>query len=492
MKNLLTILIFLTALVKGFTQDPYLVFDNPSYNDKFSCFFNFGDKAIISYNSQYHDYSGNNHISFCNQFVISEDGFVSDNVLIDSINYSGFGTIISSYVNANTSIYQFGSLLGNSATDYRFLIRETTMNLNLIKDTIINLNNSIISVTDAIADSNTFLVSGSSYDGNNSYGFVFRIDSTLNIVDSVYFPVWMAYYLDFGFIKLNNSSPQLKITHGEGGYDIVISLNEYPLSIADTLYSAINGPYEFFSNSFPIYINDSIYITPISELTGGGTDSIYSTVGWLKWDSYSNIIDTILPLIDTVSSDFKANYKSICKGNQDSIIMGFSHGTSVFSSQVTSRHVGVLFSDNEGNISKRFFYGGDYYYTLENIFRFNNGNIVLLAYRQSTPNDPCGFVLWLIDSQGKIIQEIEPVISKQINLSLYPNPTTNHLNIVLQSQNKTITQLQIIDLQGKLIQQKTINSAQAQLNISKLAKGIYIIEGTTNTGERFSRKFVKE
>jgi len=82
--------------------------------------------------------------------------------------------------------------------------------------------------------------------------------------------------------------------------------------------------------------------------------------------------------------------------------------------------------------------------------------------------------------------------SEDIIIYCFPNPTTNHLNIVLQSQNKTITQLQIIDLQGKLIQQKTINSAQAQLNVSKLAKGIYIIEGTTNTGERFSRKFVKE
>jgi hypothetical protein len=77
-------------------------------------------------------------------------------------------------------------------------------------------------------------------------------------------------------------------------------------------------------------------------------------------------------------------------------------------------------------------------------------------------------------------------------VSIYPNPTSDKLNISLLAKNKNIEEIQIYDLQFKEILNRKINSTQTTIDVSSFAKGVYIVEGKTNTGESFWKKFVVE
>lgn len=72
-------------------------------------------------------------------------------------------------------------------------------------------------------------------------------------------------------------------------------------------------------------------------------------------------------------------------------------------------------------------------------------------------------------------------------IKIYPNPTNSILN--LQNNNINLSKIIITDLMGKII--LTQNHNTTQLNVEKLACGVYIIEAFSGQ-ERFAIKFVKE
>lgn len=75
------------------------------------------------------------------------------------------------------------------------------------------------------------------------------------------------------------------------------------------------------------------------------------------------------------------------------------------------------------------------------------------------------------------------------SLFIYPNPTKNILNIIVpDAQNLKID---IYGIDGKLIEHKTITKNTA-IDVSKYQSGLYFINATTNKGEVFRNKFVKE
>ncbi len=82
--------------------------------------------------------------------------------------------------------------------------------------------------------------------------------------------------------------------------------------------------------------------------------------------------------------------------------------------------------------------------------------------------------------------------NKNLEITLSPNPATNSLTLNLnQLKNLQNTTVSIYDIQGKLLLQQNINQPQTELDISGLAKGIYIIK-VTNEKETMQSKFIKE
>ncbi len=75
-------------------------------------------------------------------------------------------------------------------------------------------------------------------------------------------------------------------------------------------------------------------------------------------------------------------------------------------------------------------------------------------------------------------------IEKQ-QIKIYPNPAKDNLNF-----SEEVSNIKISELSGKLI--KLISTSEKSINISKLAKGTYIISATTKNGEIINKKFIKE
>jgi dienelactone hydrolase len=76
-----------------------------------------------------------------------------------------------------------------------------------------------------------------------------------------------------------------------------------------------------------------------------------------------------------------------------------------------------------------------------------------------------------------------------LHTRIYPNPATNMVDI---QADKNISELRLIDYTGKTIIQESLNAQTTDLNVSNLAAGIYLVEMTSNDGQRSTMKFSKE
>ena len=84
---------------------------------------------------------------------------------------------------------------------------------------------------------------------------------------------------------------------------------------------------------------------------------------------------------------------------------------------------------------------------------------------------------------GGVMLGVSDPSLKPIKIS--PNPAKDILNL-----SEEVSNIKISDLSGKFV--KHISTSEKSINISKLAKGNYIISVTTKTGETVNKKFIKE
>lgn len=98
------------------------------------------------------------------------------------------------------------------------------------------------------------------------------------------------------------------------------------------------------------------------------------------------------------------------------------------------------------------------------------------------------------DSLGTHICKCDayPASAKKTSLSqisVYPNPAKNTLYIQANSEIKNI---QIVDLQGKILQKIHNNQTTAKINTSSYSKGIYVVQCKLESGSWVSQSIVIE
>jgi len=91
---------------------------------------------------------------------------------------------------------------------------------------------------------------------------------------------------------------------------------------------------------------------------------------------------------------------------------------------------------------------------------------------------------------------IEEIDRTKVSLSLFPNPSSDFLFIDFAWAKKgESAKLKVLDLSGKLIQEKVIEinqgNNQAKLDVQALSQGNYFIELTGETWKISSDQFVK-
>src|SRR5690606_21056651 len=75
--------------------------------------------------------------------------------------------------------------------------------------------------------------------------------------------------------------------------------------------------------------------------------------------------------------------------------------------------------------------------------------------------------------------------------NLYPNPATNIVNIT-NNENMAVQQIMVYDVAGKQLSTQTFNNeTEIQLNVEKLASGVYKLHRQTNEGTAV-KKLVKK
>jgi len=77
-------------------------------------------------------------------------------------------------------------------------------------------------------------------------------------------------------------------------------------------------------------------------------------------------------------------------------------------------------------------------------------------------------------------------------LSLYPNPTSSEMTVVLNNPAVKIVAMAVYDIYGKNVSLQTVNQSYSTLKMSELAQGVYILKVWLDQGDVVIRKVVKQ
>ncbi len=94
-----------------------------------------------------------------------------------------------------------------------------------------------------------------------------------------------------------------------------------------------------------------------------------------------------------------------------------------------------------------------------------------------------------IESLACEVTPVEEILFKNNDIQIFPNPATNYLNIQLPEKTTQPIEINLFDLQGRLISRQMISNGES-FDLSHLTSGMYSIK-TRIDGKVFLTKFVK-
>jgi len=172
-------------------------------------------------------------------------------------------------------------------------------------------------------------------------------------------------------------------------------------------------------------------------------------------------------------------------------------------------HIGWLLKiDNNGkqlweaNYPGKFKDLGNQYYTLfYGIDTTSDGGYIISGSTMDSLHHLVG-VLVKVDSLGCLTAgQCEThyftgteYLSKELGLSLYPNPANNsHITLTLDGvETNKVYHYSITGTLGELLQEGEINKRETELDIRAFSSGMYMLRVWSNSGEHWSGKLVKE
>ena len=79
-----------------------------------------------------------------------------------------------------------------------------------------------------------------------------------------------------------------------------------------------------------------------------------------------------------------------------------------------------------------------------------------------------------------------------LELSVYPNPTTDYLTLKIDDIELSTLNFQLIDLQGKVIENKKVTATTSTINVESLSKATYFLNVTDNNQLIKTFKIIKD
>jgi len=120
---------------------------------------------------------------------------------------------------------------------------------------------------------------------------------------------------------------------------------------------------------------------------------------------------------------------------------------------------------------------GDYFRNGSTSISFTIGDLMIDSYLGSNSSITQGF------QQTQVLStEIENVTKVGLNISIYPNPTTDIVNIKFEGDNLDNISYVLYDIKGQKLIQEPIIKGQSKLSLLQYLPSIYllkIVKGTT-------------
>ncbi|SRX52533.1 T9SS type A sorting domain-containing protein [Aequorivita sp. CIP111184] len=243
-------------------------------------------------------------------------------------------------------------------------------------------------------------------------------------------------------------------------------------------------------NEFNIHVNlEYTFPTPIS----GIMFSVDSNTSWVE--DFKNTGISGVAILDDLMAEYLFSI--------DSFIVLPSSGITIFTI-ITSHdflNVTALIDDFEGisdifncyaaGLETRFNYTGIQYYihtepveVCDIIISGNQFEFVLYAGDCLAGCSYYESRYTYVTEDCEVLSTLENDLSK---ITLYPNPVSDKL--YFSGNSSEIVSLQIISIQGKLIQK--LNNISTEIDVSQLKAGMYFIEIKTSEGINNIQKFIK-
>lgn len=86
----------------------------------------------------------------------------------------------------------------------------------------------------------------------------------------------------------------------------------------------------------------------------------------------------------------------------------------------------------------------------------------------------------------EVTTRIDKISKDNFEINIFPNPTSELINLQTKgSVNQKLT-YKLIDLQGKLLIEKSVKTTNEQINMSNLSQSIYLLKISTENGKQVS------
>jgi hypothetical protein len=113
-----------------------------------------------------------------------------------------------------------------------------------------------------------------------------------------------------------------------------------------------------------------------------------------------------------------------------------------------------------------------------------NMNNVYVAFRHHNCTDKFAFII-----DDVKITNVAGIEENSMEVSVYPNPATDVLNIQLTENASSVS---VLGMDGKVISTQVVNENSTTVNVSNLVSGVYFYEVVAENGTIVRNTFVKK
>ncbi len=288
-------------------------------------------------------------------------------------------------------------------------------------------------------------------------------------------------------IAAHNGDP-MRVTEYDNGLDF----EGFPSMIRERNADVSTGSFAAIENAFLEAIQTPAPASPISDLTLdtiGRRMVITSSATFLSetMGDYRLAVILVEDSVTGTSSGF--NQENYFAGGSEGQMAGYENlPNPVPAAQMVYDHVGRIlvggFGGVQGSLPNTTETGMTYTYTFDTVtvptaYNLNNIHLVTLLL------DPSGDI---VNANSQTIEEIlnpgeaasaNYIFAQPLEVSFYPNPAQNYLNIELA--NKETATVNVFNISGQFIKSEVINNVNLmQLDVSDLSEGTYLIEVRTD------------